>query len=83
MLHALTLAVVLIVTPAVALIIAPAIAFTTASSSIAWYLKDDFKQIFKTVLDFRPFATLPALAPIFHYKSLSERLLKAQFPDVY
>ena len=74
-------------TPAVSRAPTPAVAplDVSALSSIARYLKDDLKRIFKTVLDFRPPALVPALVVITapHYEGQYKRPLKARFPDVY
>ena len=47
------------------------------------YLEDDVQQIFRIVLDFRLHTFLPTLALALHYKGLYEKLLKAQFLDIY
>ena len=48
---------------------------------MAQYLKDDSQQIFKTVLDSRPF---PAPKSAFQqYKDPYKRMLKAWFLDIY
>ena len=72
-------------TPAVALVVAPLVASSSANSSVVGYLKDDLQQIFRTVLDFKPLAPVPALvvAAAPHYESPRERPLKAWFPDIY
>ena len=53
------------------------------SSSMAKYLKNDFQQILRTVLNFRPSAPLLAPASAFHHESFCKKMLKAWFPDVY
>ena len=51
---------------------------------IAWYLEDDFQQIFSTVLDSRPLPLfIPALIVAQQYKSPCKRLLKAWFLEIY
>ena len=60
------------------------VALATISSSMARYLKDDLQQIFRTVLYSRLSASPLALAPApQQYKSPYERLLKAEFLDLY
>ena len=51
---------------------------------MARYLKNDFQQILKAVLDSRPLpASVPALVVAFHYKNPYKRPLKARFANVY
>ena len=60
---------------------APSVVF--ALSSIDQYLEDDLQRILRTVLDFRPLASLLTPAPASQqYKGSCERLLKARFPNV-
>ena len=71
--------------PAIAPIVAPLVASGSADSSVVRYLEDDFQRIFKTVLDFRPLALVPApivtAAP--YYESPHKRPLKTRFPNIY
>ena len=55
-----------------------------ASFFMVQYLKNDFQQIFRTILDFRPLAPPLALVPaVQQYKSPCEKPLKVWFPDLY
>ena len=72
-------------TPAIALVIALFVASGSADFSVVRYLADELQRILKTVLDFRPPASVLALvvAATPHYKGPRKRPLKAWFPDIY
>ena len=72
-------------TPAAAPVVASLAASGSADSSVVRYLEDDLQWIFRTVLDFRPPAPVPALvvAAVPHSEESRERPLKARFLDIY
>ena len=71
-------------TPAVAPVIAPLAASSSANSFVVEYSEHDLQRIFRTVLNSRPLAPVPApiIAATLHYKGPRERSLKAWFPDI-
>ena len=72
-------------TPAAAPVVTLLAISGSANSFVVRYLKNDLQRIFRTVLNFRPSASVPAsvVATALHYESLRERSLKAWFPDIY
>ena len=72
-------------TPAIAPIVAPLIASGPVNFFLVRYSEDDLQRIFRTVLDFRPPALVPALVDVAapHYEERDERPLKARFLDIY
>ena len=70
-------------TPVVPPVVATLAASGSANFSVFKYSEDDFQRIFRTVLDSRPLASVPAPAAASHYERSRERPLKAWFPDIY
>ena len=72
-------------TPAVVPVVAPFATSGSTDFSVVRYWEDDLQRIFRTVLDSRPPAPVPApvAAASPYFEGPHVRLLKARFLDIY